>query len=149
MPTLTFGAFNFLEKEENLLAKIEFTPMQLYSIEKQMEEVFWLPIDSDWFNIAAHLQGSTADIFLDNVAYREYLFKQFNVSTVDEESAAIVLTCLTNVVPCIVFRGVSDMAGGKGSLFSASLSSLASVNALTVAVQFITLINRDSSAIDQ
>ncbi|XVF56571.1 hypothetical protein PTKIN_Ptkin06aG0131800 [Pterospermum kingtungense] len=174
LPTLTFGAFNFPEKGENLLAKIEFTPVQLYSTGKKMEEMFWLPIDSNWFTIASQLQnitlqkcvndtyclpqtpkvvyglkGSTADILLQNAAYREYLFKQFNVSTVDEESAAIVLTCLTNVVPCIVFRGVSDLAGGKGILFSDSFSSLASVNALTVAVQFISLINGESSAVDQ
>ncbi|XWS42867.1 hypothetical protein CRYUN_Cryun16bG0051500 [Craigia yunnanensis] len=174
LPTLTFGAFNFPEKGENLLAKIEFTPVQLYSTGKEMEEIFWLPIDSNWFSIAAQhqnltlqqcvndtyclpetpkvvygLKGSTADILLDNAAYREYLFKQFNVSTVDEESAAIVLTCLTNVVPCIVFRGVSDLAGGNGSLFSDTFSSLASVNALTAAVQFIHLINRESSVVDQ
>ncbi|XVF06886.1 hypothetical protein REPUB_Repub06bG0089800 [Reevesia pubescens] len=174
LPTMTFGAFNFPEKGENLLATIEFTPVQLYSTGKQMEEIFWLPIDSNWFNIAAQLQnltlqqcvnetyclpeapkvvyglkGSTSDIFLDNVAYREFLFKQFNVSTVDEESAAIVLTCLTNLVPCIVFRGVSDLAGGSGTLVLASLSSLAAVNALTVAVRFIHLINRDNSVVDQ
>ncbi|XP_022719878.1 LOW QUALITY PROTEIN: bark storage protein A-like [Durio zibethinus] len=174
LPTLTFGAFNFPEKGENLLAKIEFRPVQLYSTGKQMEELFWLPIDSNWFNIAAQLQnltlqqcvndtcclpekpkvvhglkGSTADIFLDNAAYREYLFKQFNVSTVDEESAAVVFTCLTNAVPCIVFRGVSDLASGNGSPLSASLSSLASVNALTVAVQFIHLVNGESSVVDQ
>lgn len=36
------------------------------------------------------LRGSTADIYLDNAAYREFLFKELNVSTVDEESAAVV-----------------------------------------------------------
>lgn len=174
LPTLTFGAFNFPEKGENLLAKIEFTPVQLYSTGKPMEEMYWLPVDPNWFTIAAQLQnltlqqcvndtyclpetpkvvyglkGSTADIFLDNAAYRKYLFQQFNVSTVDEESAAIVLTCLTNGVPCIVFRGVSDLAGGNGTLSLASLSSLASINALTVAVEFISLITRESSVVDQ
>ena len=39
-PILTFGAFNFPEKGENLLAKIEFTPVQLFSTGKEMEEVF-------------------------------------------------------------------------------------------------------------
>lgn len=37
------------------------------------------------------LRGSTADIYLDNAAYRKFLFKEFNVSTADEESAAIVM----------------------------------------------------------
>lgn len=173
-PTLRFGAFNFPEKGENLLAKIEFTPVQLYSTGKEMKEICWLPIDSNWFSIAAQLQnstlqqcvndtyclpetpkvvyglkGSTADILLQNAAYREYLFKQFNVSTVDEESAAIVLTCLTNEVPCIVFRGVSDSAGGNESLSLGSWSSLASVNALSVAIQFLTLISGERSVVDQ
>ena len=37
------------------------------------------------------LRGSTANVYLSNAAYREFLFKQFNVSTVDEESAAVVM----------------------------------------------------------
>jgi hypothetical protein len=37
------------------------------------------------------LRASTADIYLDNAAYRQFLFKEFNVSTVDEESSAIVM----------------------------------------------------------
>lgn len=37
------------------------------------------------------LRASTADIFLDNAAYRKYLFGKFNVSTVDEESSAVLM----------------------------------------------------------
>lgn len=55
-------------------------------------------------------------------------------------------TSITNGVPCIVFRGVSDLAGaatGQKStpvlLSSSSLSSLAAVNALIVAADFIRL----------
>ncbi|XP_030934660.1 bark storage protein A-like [Quercus lobata] len=166
---LNFGNFNFPEKGENLLAMIDFTPQQLYSVGKPMEEVFWLPIDPKLFNIASELQdvklkqcvsetyclpetpkvvyglrGSTADIYLDNAAYREFLFKAFNVSTVDEESAAIVMTSLSNGVPCIVFRGVSDYAGGEGLLSSTSLTYLAAVNALSVAVEFIGLFGEEA-----
>lgn len=173
LPELNFGAFNFPARGKNLLAKVEFTPSQLFSAGKPMEELFWLPVDSEWFDIATQLQdlelirclndtyclletpkvivglrGSTADIFLDNAAYREFLFKQFNVSTVDEESAAIVKTCLSNAVPSIVFRGVSDLAGGGDRLLSISHSSLASINALTVAVEFIALIDKNSSVHD-
>ncbi|KAG7980710.1 hypothetical protein I3843_05G197000 [Carya illinoinensis] len=171
---LKFGAFNLPEKGENLLAKIEFTPQQLYSVEKPMEEIFWLPIEPKLFNISTKLQdiqlqqcvnetyclpeapkvvyglrGSTADIYLDNAAYREFLFKEFNVSTVDEESAAIVMTSLSNGVPCIVFRGVSDLAGGDEKLSSTSLSSLAAVNALNVAVDFIGLFGEEAVINDQ
>jgi hypothetical protein len=51
-----FGSFNFPEKGENLLAKIDFTPQQLFSAAKPMEEVFWLPIEPNFFNIATTLQ---------------------------------------------------------------------------------------------
>ncbi|XP_024045043.1 bark storage protein A [Citrus clementina] len=174
LPELDFGAFNFPVRGKNLLAKVEFTPSQLYSAGKPMEELFWLPVDSEWFDIATQLQdlelrrclndtyclpetpkvivglrGSTADIFLDNAAYREFLFKQFNVSTVDEESAAIVMACLSNAVPSIVFRGVSDLGGGSDRLLSISRISLASVNALRVAAEFIALIDKNNLVHDQ
>ncbi|KAB1223623.1 Bark storage protein A [Morella rubra] len=170
---LKFGAFNFPETGENLLAKIDFTPQQLYSVGKPMEEVFWLQIEPKLFDMATKLQdlklqqcinetyclpeapqvvyglrGSTADIYLDNAAYRKFLFKELNVSTVDEESAAIVMTSLSNGVPCIVFRGVSDLAGGEEKLSSTSLSSLAAVNALTVAVAFIELSGEEAAVKD-
>ncbi|KDP27547.1 hypothetical protein JCGZ_20132 [Jatropha curcas] len=164
LPELKFGDFNFPGKGENLLAKIEFTPTQVFSIGKSMEEMFWLPIDSKWFNIASQLleinlergvndtyclaeapkvvfglRGCTAYIFVDNAGYRDFLFKQFSVSTVDEESAAIVMASLSNGVPCVVFRGVSDLAGGELKLAETSFSPLASVNALIAAVEFIKL----------
>ncbi|THG21769.1 hypothetical protein TEA_019993 [Camellia sinensis var. sinensis] len=165
LPELKFGAYNFPEKGDNLLAKIEFTSQQLYSNGRPMEEVFWLPIDPKWFSLASQLQdmklvqcvnetyclpgtpqvvyglrASTADIFLDNVAYRKFLFSEFNISTVDEESSAVLMTALTSGVPCIVFRGVSDMAGAIDKLTLSSLYTLAAANAVSVAIEFIGLI---------
>jgi hypothetical protein len=37
------------------------------------------------------LKGASADMFLDNAEYRKFLFREFGVSTVDEESAAVVM----------------------------------------------------------
>ena len=37
------------------------------------------------------LRASTANIFIDNGPYRDFLFKHFQVASVDEESAAVVL----------------------------------------------------------
>ncbi|KAL4595765.1 hypothetical protein ACB092_12G115200 [Castanea dentata] len=152
---LKFGNFNFPEKGENLLAMIDFTPQQLYSIVKPMEEdvklqqcvneTYCLP---ETPKVVYGLRGSSADIYLDNAAYREFLFKAFNVSTVDEESAAIVMTCLSNGVPCIVFRGVSDYVGGEGLLSSTSLTYLAAVNALSVAIEFIGLFGEEAAIHD-
>ncbi|KAK2972865.1 hypothetical protein RJ640_028393 [Escallonia rubra] len=177
---LSFGTYNLPSKGENLLAEVEFTPQQLYSNRQPMQEVFWLPVEPHWFSVATQLEdlkleqcvnetyclpetpkivyglrGSTADTFVDNAAYRRFLFKEFNVSTVDEESSAVVMASLTNGVPCVVFRGVSDLAGGGGgggteesTLISASFSSLAAVNALNVAVEFIGLIGNPRPALD-
>lgn len=50
-------------------------------------------------------------------------------------------TCLSNGVPSIVLRGVSDLAGGRESLLTLSMSSLAFVNALSTAVEFIALVD--------
>ncbi|KAI3949491.1 hypothetical protein MKW92_042567 [Papaver armeniacum] len=63
------------------------------------------------------LRGAIFDLFLNNVAYRKFLFKEFQISTVDEESSAVVMvndqwilqlrTTMSNGVPSIVIRGVS------------------------------------------
>jgi hypothetical protein len=37
------------------------------------------------------LKGATTDMFLDNTEYRKFLFREFGVSTIDEESAAVVM----------------------------------------------------------
>uniref|UniRef100_A0A7N0TXJ3 Nucleoside phosphorylase domain-containing protein n=1 Tax=Kalanchoe fedtschenkoi TaxID=63787 RepID=A0A7N0TXJ3_KALFE len=166
---LKFGDYDLPTKGENLLAKIKFTPQQLYTNGKPMQEVFWLAIELKWYEMAASLKdleliqclnetyclpqkpkvvaglrGATADIFVDNAAFRDFLFKKLYVSTVDEESSAVVLTCLSNGVPSVVFRGVSDTAGGGGGesrgLTGLSFYSLAAVNAFIVAVEFIALV---------
>lgn len=68
---LKFGAFNFPEKGDNLLAKIDFTPQQLYSAGKPMEEVFWLPIEPKFFNIATTLQVHSV-VFFSLSVFRAY-----------------------------------------------------------------------------
>ncbi|KAG9453009.1 hypothetical protein H6P81_005913 [Aristolochia fimbriata] len=166
LPELAIGSYTIPVPGENSLSKVQFKPEEFFSVGRSMEKVFWLEPDTSWYNLAKTLQelklqqcenatyclpeapkvlfgfrGSTADVFVDNAAYREFLFSTFNVSTVDEESAAIVMTARSNGVPSIVFRGVSDLAGGGGST---SLSSLASINAFVVAVEFISLLGRPS-----
>lgn len=51
---------------------------------------------------------------------------------------------MSSGVPSIVFRGVSDLAGGEETWSSTELSSLAATNALTVAIEFIRLIGKES-----
>jgi nucleoside phosphorylase len=37
------------------------------------------------------LKGATSNIFLDNAAYRDFLFQTFEVSSSDMESSAVVM----------------------------------------------------------
>ncbi|CAN6192048.1 unnamed protein product [Urochloa humidicola] len=167
---LSFGEYNTPNGGENLLGSLKFRNEELYSVGKPMEEVFWLPVDSAWFKTAEQLKvklercndtfclpttpqvvyglkASSADMFLDNAEYRKFLFREFGVSTVDEESAAVVMTTTSPGIPVIVFRGVSDLAGGEPTWSSTSLMNLASINALKVAVEFIATVGKQKSPI--
>lgn len=57
-------------------------------LQRCANESYCLP---DTPRVVSGLKASTADMFIDNAAYREFLFKEFGVSTVDEESAAVVM----------------------------------------------------------
>ncbi|KAG6677505.1 hypothetical protein I3843_14G029600 [Carya illinoinensis] len=98
------------------------------------------------------LRGSSANIFVDNAAYRDFLIRNFGVSSVDMESAAVVMkttnragdftfsfqTSLSNGFPVVVIRGLSDMAGGQSGENAIQIfGSLAAQNAVKVVVQFI------------
>ena len=41
------------------------------------------------------VRGSTANIFVDSAAYRDFLFDSFQVSSSDMESAAVVMASLS------------------------------------------------------
>ncbi|KAH7668727.1 Adenosylhomocysteine nucleosidase protein [Dioscorea alata] len=169
-PELSFGSYSIPQKSENLLSKVKFKTEEFYSVGKVMEEVFWLQVDPKWFELAQQLEGlelqqcinetyclpeapkvvfglkaSTGDVFVDNAAYRKFLFEEFDVSTVDEESAAILMTAMSPGIPVMVFRGVSDLAGGEEAKWSStSLNTLACENALRVALEFIAAIGKQS-----
>ena len=53
---LKFGAYNFPSSGKNLLAELQFTPVQLFSNGKPVQELFWLPVDSHWYNLATQLK---------------------------------------------------------------------------------------------
>ncbi|GFS30138.1 phytol kinase 1 VTE5 [Actinidia rufa] len=84
------------------------------------------------------LRGSTANIFVDNAAYREFLFNTFHVSSVDMESSAVVTTSLSNGFAVIVIRGLSDLAGGQPGKNSIDIfGPLAALNTAKVVIQFV------------
>ncbi|KAI3861962.1 hypothetical protein MKW98_018245 [Papaver atlanticum] len=151
---MKIGNYNLPKEGQILLGEIEFKPEEFFSVGQPMKEVLWLEIDKTWFKLAAQLKGmeyglrgATADIFLDTAAYRKFIFKEFQVSTVDEESSAVVMTAMSSGVPSIVIRRVSDLAGGEGTPVSPFLGSLATVNTLNVTIKFIELIGVSSNTL--
>lgn len=88
-------------------------------------------------------RGTSASIYLDNAAYRGFIYNKFNVSPVDMESASVALICLQQRVPFIAIRALSDLAGG-GSAHSNeadTFASLAATNSVNVVIEFIKLLS--------
>jgi adenosylhomocysteine nucleosidase len=84
--------------------------------------------------------GVSGQAFVDNGAFREYVFKTFNAQVLDMESAAVAMVAYANGVPFIAFRSLSDLAGGDqhgneiGTFFQ-----LASDNSAAVVQRFLSL----------
>ncbi|GMI86948.1 hypothetical protein like AT4G24350 [Hibiscus trionum] len=150
----------------NLLGHIGNNKEQFYSVSGEPnvgERLLWAKITPHWLQLASSLEGmklqqcvnsslclpekpkvvvglraSTANIFVDNAAYRDFLFQQFGVSSADMESAAVVMTSLSNGFPVIVIRGLSDLAGNQqGDNAWSKFGSLAASNSATAVLGFI------------
>ncbi len=57
--------------------------------------------------------GVSGTVFCDNAKYREFVFSTWKAECLDMESAAIAHVCWANRVPCLIVRGLSDLAGGQ------------------------------------
>jgi adenosylhomocysteine nucleosidase len=83
-------------------------------------------------------QGVSASVFLDNAAYRDYLFATFQARAVDMESAAVAQVAYVQGVPFIAFRSLSDLAGGDPGVNQfGSFVGLAAANAATTLRAFL------------
>jgi adenosylhomocysteine nucleosidase len=106
-------------------------------IDKQ-ESRFWFPTDESALQrvrkVAAHIQlsrcvqgggclkseprvvvggnGVSGQTFVDNAAYRQWVWQTFKVDALDMETAAVATVAWVNRVPFIAFRTLSDLAGG-------------------------------------
>lgn len=58
-------------------------------------------------------EGVSATVFCDNAKYREWVFSTFKADCLDMESAPIAQVCWQNKTPCLIVRGLSDLAGGQ------------------------------------
>ncbi|KAL6344721.1 hypothetical protein AAG906_002627 [Vitis piasezkii] len=152
---------------DNLLNNVWYQPEEVFPVDgtpEEREHAFWVPVDSLYFHLSQNLlalelegcvnsttcltetpkvvsvlRGTSASIYLDNAAYRAFIYDKFQVSPVDMESAAVALICLQQRVAFIAFRALSDLAGGGSaqSNEAATFTSLAANNSVTVVVEFI------------
>ena len=84
--------------------------------------------------------GVSGQAFVDNAAFRQYVFKTFEARVLDMESAAVAMVAYANGVPFIAFRSLSDLAGGDlAGNEIATFFQLASDNSATVVQRFLTL----------
>ncbi|KAI3696673.1 hypothetical protein L6452_29135 [Arctium lappa] len=154
---------------DNFLNNIWYQPEEIFPVDGTPEErqhAFWVPVDPTYFELAKNLEslklegcldkdtclstpprvttvehGTSASIYLDNAAYRSFIYDKFNISPVEMESAAVALVSYQHRVPFIVLRALSDLAGGgEHSNEADTFTPLAANNSVKVAVEFIKLI---------
>ncbi len=82
--------------------------------------------------------GVSGQAFVDNAAFREYVFATFKAQVLDMESAAVAMVAYANGAPFIAFRSLSDLAGGEhGANEMATFMGLASTNSALVVQRFL------------
>jgi adenosylhomocysteine nucleosidase len=82
--------------------------------------------------------GVSAGVYADNAQFRDYLFAAWRARVLDMESGAVVQVAFANGVPVIVFRSLSDLAGGDaGANQMTTFMALASVNSADVVRRFV------------
>lgn len=82
--------------------------------------------------------GVSAGIFADNAEFRRYLQSAWKARVLDMESAAVAQVAYANTVPTIIFRSLSDLAGGdRHKNMEDTFEHLASVNSAHVVRAFL------------
>lgn len=132
---------------------------------------FWFPVDTMALRLARTVAGAAAlkrciaadrclghtpklvvggngvsgPTFVDNAAYREWVWQTFRADALDMESAAVALVAYENQVPFIAFRSLSDLAGGNEAANEARIfGRLASENSAAVVMAFLDALPRDA-----
>ncbi|KAL3498449.1 hypothetical protein ACH5RR_041181 [Cinchona calisaya] len=155
---------------DNLLNNVWYQPEEVFPVDgfpEIRQHAFWVPVDSHYYKISKALEGlqlddcvnattcldekpkvirvlrgTSASIYLDNEAYRSFIFDKFTVSPVEMESASVALICHQQKVPFIVIRALSDLAGGGSaqSNEASTFTTLAANNSVKVVVEFIKIL---------
>uniref|UniRef100_A0A0D9Y5L1 Nucleoside phosphorylase domain-containing protein n=1 Tax=Oryza glumipatula TaxID=40148 RepID=A0A0D9Y5L1_9ORYZ len=95
-------------------------------------------------------RGCSANVFLDNAAYRQFLRAKFGCTPVEMESAAVALVAHQHAVPFLTIRSLSDLAGGGSSLGNEAgeFLAIAAQNAVDVMLNFVPLLADGGAAHD-
>ncbi|KAG5413844.1 hypothetical protein IGI04_001411 [Brassica rapa subsp. trilocularis] len=165
---LDIGNYNVPQSDgnNNMLGSLRYGHEQLYSVTGRInspQNVFWINTTQEWLHLAADLEkmellqcvnaslclpekpklvvglkAATANIFVNNAVYRDFLYDTFGVSSSDMESSAVAMTCVSNGYPVIVIRGLSDLAGAQtGTNAIRKFGSLAAANTARAVLEFI------------
>jgi adenosylhomocysteine nucleosidase len=82
--------------------------------------------------------GVSGQAFVDNSDFRDYAHRTFRADAVDQESAAVAHVAYANQVPFIIFRSLSDLAGGDpGENSFEAFQDLASDNSALLVRAFL------------
>ena len=92
-------------------------------------------------------RGVSANVFVDNGAYRNFLSTKFNVTPIDMESAAVALICYQQKIPFIAIRSLSDLAGGGSAISNeaSTFAPLAAQNAVAALIKLVPLLSSSRS----
>lgn len=89
--------------------------------------------------------GVSGNEFVDNSEKRIWLVKNFDALIIDRESSAVAQVCTVNGIPFIVFRSVSDLAGGSGPSSARGeleeFSDLAAINSSLLVMRLLEYLN--------
>jgi adenosylhomocysteine nucleosidase len=82
--------------------------------------------------------GVSGPAFVDNAEFRRYVFATFRAQVMDMESASLAHVAYANRKPFIVFRSLSDLAGGgEGANQMLTFMELASANSAELVRVFL------------
>lgn len=138
--------------------------VQIANGDKAPEEKLWFQVDSHMMSQAKQIlsqskitqctedkhclthapkvvfggNGVSGQSFVDNTQLRQFVFNTFHANVVDMESAAVGHVAYTNNKPFIVFRALSDLAGGgEGENEEGTFMALAAKNSAQLVIQYV------------
>lgn len=87
--------------------------------------------------------GVSGPTFVDNAAYREWVWATFRADALDMESAAVAVVAYENRISFIAFRSLSDLAGGSAGPNEVRVfGQLAAENAAAVVMAYLEALPR-------